>query len=141
MPFKIEQPSQTGSGSHFSRVMLSSQTPAQEHFQIRVCSAMGGGRESKGSLAVRNIVLSSTVNSQQAAGQTFKKLKGLVAPVLGTSLPQLMAERVSIRQQIQLTAKVVFQLSYVVDYVDLQVLHVCPAYGHTVQVDIAITSG
>jgi len=52
--------------------MLSSQTPAQEHFEITACSAMGGGRESKGSLTVRNLVLSFVVNSQLAACQAFK---------------------------------------------------------------------
>lgn len=52
--------------------MLSSQMQAQGHFQIRVCSAMGGGRESKGSLAARNLVLSSVLNSPLAAGQAFK---------------------------------------------------------------------
>lgn len=52
--------------------MLSSHTPAQEHFQLRVCSTMGEGRESKGSLAVRNLILSSIVNTQLAAGQAFK---------------------------------------------------------------------
>lgn len=45
---------------------------AQEHFQIRACSAVGGGRESRGSLAVRNLVLSVIVNSQLAADQPFK---------------------------------------------------------------------
>lgn len=52
--------------------MLSRQTPAQAHFQIRASSAMGEGRKSKGSLAVRNLILSSIVNTQLAAGQAFK---------------------------------------------------------------------
>lgn len=97
--------------------MLSSQTPAQERFQIRIFSALGEGRECKGSLAVRNLILSSIVNTQLAAGQAFKveRSTGTCFRYIPSSI--MGWKNVSWRQQSQLRAKAVFCLSCGVDCV------------------------
>jgi len=62
--------SQTGSGLCFTGVMLSGNW-RRSIFRSEPAQ-LGGGRESRGSLAVRNLVLSLIVNSQLAADQPFK---------------------------------------------------------------------
>lgn len=92
-------------------------------------------------MAVRNLVLSSSVNSQLAAGQAFKVERS--SDTCFTYIPSSAAELkvLSISQKPQLTDKAVFSFSCMVGYFGLHVLCVCLANGHRAQADILITDG